>query len=193
MSTGAAIGREARTGRPGRPMSGLGRLRDGARRPPRAAPPRAPASKDANGRGGVAGPPPDGSPETCRHHPDMDAEPSTRPHRPDHPEGPMALDSHTYRAKRRVPMSPAGLYRVKPAAQRRLRPLEDALVARGVSADALTAAAVLLAVAGGACLALGDQMPAPVPRRAAGSGGSARIEPAGRAGRTPHRYVTTDG
>jgi phosphatidylglycerophosphate synthase len=56
-------------------------------------------------------------------------------------------------------MSPAGLYRVKPGAQERLRPLEDALVARGVSADALTAAAVLVAVAGGACLALGQQVP----------------------------------
>jgi CDP-diacylglycerol---glycerol-3-phosphate 3-phosphatidyltransferase len=56
-------------------------------------------------------------------------------------------------------MPPAGLYRVKPAAQRLLRPLEDALVARQVSADALTFAAVPVAAAGGACLALSGQLP----------------------------------
>ena len=56
-------------------------------------------------------------------------------------------------------MRPAGLYRVKPEAQRMLRPLEDALVSRHVSADTLTIAAVPAAALGGLCLALSDQVP----------------------------------
>ena len=58
---------------------------------------------------------------------------------------------------------PAGLYRIKPEAQRLVRPLEDALVARHVSADALTVAAVPVAALGGACLALSDPIPALLP------------------------------
>ena len=56
-------------------------------------------------------------------------------------------------------MRPAGLYRVKPEAQRMLLPLEDALVSRHVSADALTIGAVPAAALGGLCLALSDQVP----------------------------------
>ena len=55
--------------------------------------------------------------------------------------------------------APAGLYRVKPAAQRLVRPLVDASVTHGVSADALTIAAIPLAALGGLCLALSDSMP----------------------------------
>lgn len=55
--------------------------------------------------------------------------------------------------------APAGLYRVKPAAQRLVRPLVDASVKHGVSADALTIAAIPLAALGGLCLALSDSMP----------------------------------
>jgi len=55
--------------------------------------------------------------------------------------------------------APAGLYRVKPAAQRLVRPLVDASVKHGLSADALTIAAIPLAALGGLCLALSDSMP----------------------------------
>ena len=54
---------------------------------------------------------------------------------------------------------PAGLYRVKPGVQRLLRPLEDALVARGVSADALTLVAIAVAALGGIALALSPNVP----------------------------------
>ena len=57
-------------------------------------------------------------------------------------------------------IGPAGLYRMKPAAQRLVRPLVEASVSRGVSADALTLAAVPVAAAGGVCLALSDDLPA---------------------------------
>ena len=57
-------------------------------------------------------------------------------------------------------MGPTGLYRMKPAAQRLVRPLVEASVSRGVSADVLTLAAVPVAVAGGLCLALSDALPA---------------------------------
>jgi len=53
----------------------------------------------------------------------------------------------------------AGLYRMKPAAQRMIRPLVDACVSRGVSADALTLAAIPAAALGGLCLALSDGAP----------------------------------
>jgi CDP-diacylglycerol---glycerol-3-phosphate 3-phosphatidyltransferase len=55
---------------------------------------------------------------------------------------------------------PAGLYRVKPTAQRMLLPLVGALAARGVRADVLTLAAVPTAALGGLCLALSDEWPA---------------------------------
>jgi CDP-diacylglycerol--glycerol-3-phosphate 3-phosphatidyltransferase len=54
---------------------------------------------------------------------------------------------------------PAGLYRVKPEAQRVLGPIVSALVARGVSADAVTLAAIPVAAVGGLCLALSDAWP----------------------------------
>ncbi len=57
------------------------------------------------------------------------------------------------------PAAPAGLYRVKPAAQRMVRPLVDASLVHGVSADALTLGAVPLAALGGLCLALSDSLP----------------------------------
>jgi len=50
-----------------------------------------------------------------------------------------------------------GLYGLKPASQRLVRPIEDVLVARGVSPDAITGVAVVTAAAGGACLALAGQ------------------------------------
>lgn len=53
-----------------------------------------------------------------------------------------------------------GLYRTKPAAQRLVGPLVAACVARGISADALTLAAVPLAALGGLCLALSGTLPA---------------------------------
>jgi CDP-diacylglycerol--glycerol-3-phosphate 3-phosphatidyltransferase len=53
-----------------------------------------------------------------------------------------------------------GLYRTKPAAQRLVGPLVDACVAHGVSADALTLAAVPVAALGGLCLALSEKVPA---------------------------------
>ena len=55
---------------------------------------------------------------------------------------------------------PAGLYRIKPAAQRLVRPLVDWLVARGISADAVTFSAVPVAALGGICLALSDSFSA---------------------------------
>jgi CDP-diacylglycerol--glycerol-3-phosphate 3-phosphatidyltransferase len=55
---------------------------------------------------------------------------------------------------------PAGLYRVKPQAQRLMRPFEDALISRGISADAVTLSAVPVAALGGLCLALSDSVPA---------------------------------
>ena len=57
------------------------------------------------------------------------------------------------------PAAPAGLYRVKPAAQRMVRPLVDASVVHGVSADALTLGAIPVAALGGLCLALSDSLP----------------------------------
>jgi phosphatidylglycerophosphate synthase len=53
-----------------------------------------------------------------------------------------------------------GLYGLKPASQRLVRPLEDFLVARGVSPDAITAAAIVASAAGGSCLAVAGQSPA---------------------------------
>lgn len=47
------------------------------------------------------------------------------------------------------------LYAIKPAFIRRLRRVEDALVARGVSADALTLAAVVVSLAAGGAIAAG--------------------------------------
>ena len=55
-----------------------------------------------------------------------------------------------------------GLYRTKPAAQRLVDPLVDACVKRGISADALTLAAVPVAFVGGLCLALSDSLPVPL-------------------------------
>lgn len=57
-------------------------------------------------------------------------------------------------------MTPTGLYRMKPAWQRLLTPLVDSLVARHVSADLLSALALVAAVLGGACLAVSDALPA---------------------------------
>jgi CDP-diacylglycerol---glycerol-3-phosphate 3-phosphatidyltransferase len=54
----------------------------------------------------------------------------------------------------------AGLYRLKPASQRLVRPLEDLLVARRVSPDAITAASLAVGLAGGLCLAISDEAPA---------------------------------
>ena len=54
---------------------------------------------------------------------------------------------------------PTGLYRMKPAAQRLVRPLVEASLSRGVSADVLTLAAVPVAALGGLCLALSDSAP----------------------------------
>mgnify|MGYP001812058575 FL=1 len=52
-----------------------------------------------------------------------------------------------------------GLYRIKPAAQRLVDPLVDGCVARGISADALTLAAMPVAALGGLCLALSEALP----------------------------------
>jgi CDP-diacylglycerol--glycerol-3-phosphate 3-phosphatidyltransferase len=57
-------------------------------------------------------------------------------------------------------MTRAGLYRMKPAWQRLLQPLADRLVARHISADLLTATALLAAGVAGACLAVSDAIPA---------------------------------
>ena len=51
------------------------------------------------------------------------------------------------------------LYRLKPASARLVQPLEDRLVAAGVRPDAISATAIVLAAAGGACLALSDRVP----------------------------------
>jgi phosphatidylglycerophosphate synthase len=51
------------------------------------------------------------------------------------------------------------LYGLKPASQRLVRPIEDRLVAANVSPDALTATAIVVAAAGGACLALAERLP----------------------------------
>jgi CDP-diacylglycerol---glycerol-3-phosphate 3-phosphatidyltransferase len=69
----------------------------------------------------------------------------------------MARDEPSDRLGLEVGEPPAGLYRVKPTAQRMLLPLVGALVARGVSADVLTLAAVPTAALGGLCLALSDE------------------------------------
>ena len=55
---------------------------------------------------------------------------------------------------------PAGLYRIKPEAQRLVRPMVDTLVSRGASADVVTLAAMPVAALGGLCLALSDSLPA---------------------------------
>jgi CDP-diacylglycerol--glycerol-3-phosphate 3-phosphatidyltransferase len=54
-------------------------------------------------------------------------------------------------------MAYAGLYRMKPAWQRLLRPVAGWLVGRHVSPDLLTGLAVVVAAVAGACLALSDQ------------------------------------
>ena len=59
---------------------------------------------------------------------------------------------------RRAP-APGGWYRMKPAWQRLFRPLVDRLVARRVSADLLTFAAVPVAALAGLCLALSYALP----------------------------------
>ena len=53
-----------------------------------------------------------------------------------------------------------GLYRLKPASQRLVEPLADALAARRVSPDAISASAVVVAAIGGACLAVSTAVPA---------------------------------
>ncbi len=53
-----------------------------------------------------------------------------------------------------------GLYGLKPASQRLVRPFEDLLVARGVSPDSITAAATVVSAVGGICLGLAGQAPA---------------------------------
>jgi CDP-diacylglycerol---glycerol-3-phosphate 3-phosphatidyltransferase len=57
------------------------------------------------------------------------------------------------------PSAPGGWYRMKPAFQGLLRPVVTRLVARGISADLLTALAVPIAALGGVCLALSDRAP----------------------------------
>jgi CDP-diacylglycerol--glycerol-3-phosphate 3-phosphatidyltransferase len=52
------------------------------------------------------------------------------------------------------------LYALKPASLRLVRPLEDACIRFGVSADALTLLAVAVSVAGGAAIALSPALPA---------------------------------
>ena len=51
------------------------------------------------------------------------------------------------------------LYRLKPASQRLVRPIEDRLVALGIGPDAITATGVVAAALGGACLALAWSAP----------------------------------
>lgn len=53
-----------------------------------------------------------------------------------------------------------GLYRLKPASQRLVRPLEDLAVARGVTPDALTIAAIPVSFLGGLALAEWRAFPA---------------------------------
>ena len=52
-----------------------------------------------------------------------------------------------------------GLYRLKPASQHLVEPLADALAGRGISPDAISAMAVVVAVVGGACLAGSTTLP----------------------------------
>ncbi len=52
-----------------------------------------------------------------------------------------------------------GLYRLKPASQRLVEPLADGLARRRVSPDLISAAAVVTAAIGGACLAGSTAMP----------------------------------
>jgi phosphatidylglycerophosphate synthase len=52
-----------------------------------------------------------------------------------------------------------GLYRLKPASQRLVEPLADALAARRVSPDVLSLVAILVAALGGACLARSPSVP----------------------------------
>jgi CDP-diacylglycerol---glycerol-3-phosphate 3-phosphatidyltransferase len=52
-----------------------------------------------------------------------------------------------------------GIYQAKPAFQRALRPIERALVARGVHPDAVTLSALAVSVAGGVALALSTREP----------------------------------
>lgn len=56
-------------------------------------------------------------------------------------------------------MSFRGLYRLKPASQALVRPLERLAVRTGISADTLTLLAVPVAAFGGACLALSAAIP----------------------------------
>jgi CDP-diacylglycerol--glycerol-3-phosphate 3-phosphatidyltransferase len=53
-----------------------------------------------------------------------------------------------------------GLYRLKPASQRLVEPLADGLARRRISPDAISAAAVVAAALGGACLAGSTGIPA---------------------------------
>ena len=52
-----------------------------------------------------------------------------------------------------------GLYRLKPASQRLMRPLEDLVVARGITADTLTLLALPVSLAGGLALAAWREFP----------------------------------
>ena len=52
-----------------------------------------------------------------------------------------------------------GVYSIKPAFQRSLRPIEDVLVERGVHPDLITLSALGISVTGGAALALSDRCP----------------------------------
>ena len=52
-----------------------------------------------------------------------------------------------------------GLYRLKPASQRLVRPLEDLMVARGVTADTLTLLGLPVSLAGGLALAAWREFP----------------------------------
>jgi phosphatidylglycerophosphate synthase len=56
-------------------------------------------------------------------------------------------------------MNQRGLYRLKPASQAVVRPLERLAIRSGLSADALTFLAVPVAAVGGACLALSGEIP----------------------------------
>jgi phosphatidylglycerophosphate synthase len=56
-------------------------------------------------------------------------------------------------------MSFRGLYRLKPASQALVRPIERLAVRTGISADTLTLLAVPVAALGGACLALSGTVP----------------------------------
>lgn len=60
----------------------------------------------------------------------------------------------------RADRPPEGLYRSKPRLQAWLNPLASGVARRGVSADALSLAAVILAAVGGGALALGAREPA---------------------------------